>query len=48
VHLDIQVEDLDQTIERAVASGGKLEARPRSNLANLSEPSGNGVDLVQA
>jgi len=48
VHLDLRVEDLDKTIERAVAAGGKLEARPRSNLANLSDPSGNGVDLVQA
>jgi len=48
VHLDFQVEDIDKTIERAIAAGGKLEARPKSSLANLSDPAGNGVDLVQA
>jgi len=48
VHLDFHVEDIDKTIERAVVAGGKLEARPKSGLANLSDPAGNGVDLVQA
>jgi predicted enzyme related to lactoylglutathione lyase len=48
VHLDIHVDDIDQTIKRAVAAGGKLEARPKASLANLVDPSGNGVDLVQA
>jgi predicted enzyme related to lactoylglutathione lyase len=48
VHLDIHVDDIDQAIKRAVAAGGKLEARPKVSLANLVDPSGNGVDLVQA
>jgi predicted enzyme related to lactoylglutathione lyase len=48
VHLDIHVDDLDQTIKRAVAAGGKPEARPKASLANLVDPSGNGVDIVQA
>jgi len=48
VHLDFHVNDIDQTIERAVTAGGKLEGRPRSSLANLSDPAGNGVDLVQS
>jgi len=47
VHLDIHVEDIERTIERALAAGGKLEARPKPSLANLVDPSGNGVDLVQ-
>ena len=48
VHLDIYVDDIDETIKRAVAAGGKLEARPKPSLANLVDPSGNGVDIVQA
>jgi predicted enzyme related to lactoylglutathione lyase len=48
VHLDIHVDDIDETIERAVAAGGKLEARPKPSLVNLVDPSGNGLDLVQA
>ncbi len=47
VHLDFHVNDIDQAVERAVAAGGKLERRPKKDLANLSDPSGNGVDLVQ-
>jgi predicted enzyme related to lactoylglutathione lyase len=47
VHLDFHVDDIDKAIERAVANGGKLERRPKEGLANLSDPSGNGVDLVQ-
>jgi len=47
VHLDFHVDDIDQAVERAVAAGGKLERRPKKDLANLSDPSGNGVDLVQ-
>jgi len=48
VHLDFHVEDIDKTIERAVAAGGNMESRPKNSLANLSDPAGNGVDLVQA
>ena len=47
VYLDIQVDDIDRTVERAVAAGGKLEARPKPSLGNLVDPSGNGFDLVQ-
>jgi predicted enzyme related to lactoylglutathione lyase len=47
-HLDIHVDDLDETIKRAVATGGKLEKRPKASLAYLVDPSGNGVDIVQA
>lgn len=47
VHLDFHVDNIDEVVERAVAAGGKLERRPKPGLANLSDPSGNGVDLVQ-
>jgi hypothetical protein len=32
----------------ATAAGVRLETRPKSTLANLCDPAGNGVDLVQA
>ena len=48
VHLDFHVKDIDAAITRAVAAGGKLENRRKPELANLSDPSGNGVDLVKA
>src|SRR5258708_6968705 len=41
VHVDFHVDDIDRTIERAIAAGGKLEARPKPSLANLVDPSGN-------
>ena len=47
VHLDFAVDDIQAAITRAVAAGGKLEGRPKPELANFSDPSGNGVDLVQ-
>ena len=56
VHLDFVVDDLDSAVERALAAGGRLdrgitrnEAEPcgRHDLANLSDPAGNGVDLIQ-
>src|SRR5215472_6514986 len=47
VHLDFHVDDIEAAIRRAVAAGGKLEGRPKASLANFSDPSGNGVDLVQ-
>jgi predicted enzyme related to lactoylglutathione lyase len=50
VHLDFTVEDIDAAVGRAIAAGGKLEGEVRRGakgaLANLSDPSGNGVDLV--
>jgi predicted enzyme related to lactoylglutathione lyase len=48
VHLDIHVDDIETAVKRAVAAGGQLEGRPKPSLANLVDPSGNGVDLVQA
>jgi predicted enzyme related to lactoylglutathione lyase len=50
VHLDFTVDDLDAAVKRAVDAGGKLEGEiqqsPKGGLANLVDPSGNGVDLV--
>ena len=51
LHLDLQVDDLDEAVKRALKAGGMLDREiqrgPKSNLANLSDPSGNGIDLVQ-
>ncbi len=51
VHLDFIVDDIDDAARRAVDAGGKLEReiqrKPNGGLANVSDPSGNGVDLVQ-
>ncbi len=52
VHLDFNVDDIDEAVKRAVAAGGKLEGEIRRNperadLANLSDPAGNGIDLVR-
>jgi predicted enzyme related to lactoylglutathione lyase len=51
VHLDFVVADLDAAVGRAIAAGGKLEGqvqkRPDGGLANLVDPAGNGLDLVQ-
>ena len=56
VHLDLIVEDIDAAVERARAAGGHLEGEirrhqlepiGRHDVANLSDPAGNGVDLVQ-
>ena len=50
VHLDFVVDDIDEAVKRAVDAGGKLEGEiqrgARGALANLADPSGNGVDLV--
>ncbi len=46
LHFDIKVADMESAIERAVAAGGQLEGRPKPELANFSDPAGNGVDLV--
>ncbi len=52
VHLDFLVDDIDEAVKRAVAAGGRLDRQitrdpNRADLANLSDPAGNGVDLVQ-
>jgi predicted enzyme related to lactoylglutathione lyase len=50
VHLDFAVDDIEEAVKRAVDAGGKLEGEirhgPKGLLANLVDPSGNGVDLV--
>lgn len=52
VHLDFVVDDFDTAVERAINAGAKLD-RPivrradRGDMANLSDPSGNGFDLIQ-
>jgi predicted enzyme related to lactoylglutathione lyase len=50
VHLDFAVDDIEEAVKRAVAAGGQLEGKiqrgAKGALANLSDPSGNGVDLV--
>jgi predicted enzyme related to lactoylglutathione lyase len=52
VHLDLSVEEnLDAAVKRAVAAGGKLDGEIRldgkgGGIATLSDPSGNGIDLV--
>ena len=52
IHLDFHVDDLDSVVQRLVAAGGKLDSEIQrkpdgSALANLSDPSGNGIDVVQ-
>ncbi len=56
VHLDFIVNDLDEVLHRALAAGGRLDREVRRNepeplgrcdVANLSDPAGNGVDLVE-
>ena len=50
VHLDFAVDDIEEAVKRAVDAGGKLEGEiqrgAKGALANLADPSGNGVDLV--
>ena len=49
VHLDFTVDDIDAAVKRAVDAGGKLEGEiqhsAKGALANMVDPSGNGVDL---
>jgi lactoylglutathione lyase len=57
IHLDFIVDDVDEAVERALAAGGRLDGEIRRNdpdpigcrsdVANLSDPAGNGVDLIQ-
>ncbi len=57
IHLDFIVDDVDKAVERALAAGGRVEGEIRRNypepigcrsdIANLSDPAGNGVDLIQ-
>jgi len=51
VHLDLVVDDLDASVERATASGAKLEVPAQSfawgRIATLSDPFGHGFCLIQ-
>jgi catechol 2,3-dioxygenase-like lactoylglutathione lyase family enzyme len=56
VHLDFVVGDLDGVLQRALTAGGRLdrdvkrdqpEPSGRCHVANLCDPAGNGVDLIQ-
>ncbi len=56
IHLDFIVKDLDRTLARALDAGGRLdravrrddrEPLGRCDVANLSDPAGNGIDLIE-
>ena len=56
VHLDFIVKNLDSALARALDTGGRLDRAVRRDdpeplgicdVANLSDPAGNGVDLIQ-
>ena len=51
VHLDFAVDDLDAAVERAVEAGARLEGaivtRKWGRMANLSDPWGHGLCLLQ-
>jgi predicted enzyme related to lactoylglutathione lyase len=51
VHLDFVVDDLTAAVERAVAAGGVMDRNVVDHqywrMANLADPSGNGVDLIE-
>jgi len=52
IHPDFVVDDIDAAVAQALAAGGRLDRDitrnpTRADLANLSGPAGNGVDLVQ-
>ena len=52
VHLDFVVDDFEASVERAIKAGAKFDRpvlrRPDlGDMANMSDPSGNGFDLIQ-
>ena len=51
VHLDFVVDDLETAVDRAVAAGGVLDRDIAEHhhwrMANLADPFGNGVDLIE-
>jgi predicted enzyme related to lactoylglutathione lyase len=51
VHLDFAVDDLDAALQRALDAGARLEGgvvtRKWGRMANLSDPFGHGVCLLQ-
>ena len=56
IHLDFVVDDIDGATQRALAAGGRLDREitrqgepggSDADVANLSDPAGNGVDLIR-
>ena len=51
VHLDFIVEDLDQMVVQLIALGASLdrdiEIREYGRIANMADPFGNGLDLIE-
>lgn len=51
VHLDLEVEDLDASVARALAAGATLDRpiqdRPYGRMANLADPFGHGFCLLE-
>lgn len=51
VHLDFVVDDVQAAADRLVAAGAKLERpvqeRKWGRMANLADPFGNGIDLLE-
>ena len=51
VHLDLEVDDVDAAVERAVAAGATLESGPTSfdgeTIATCADPFGNGFCLIE-
>ena len=51
VHLDVEVEDLDAAVQRALSSGAKLEGEIQTftwgRIAMMSDPFGHGFCILQ-
>lgn len=51
VHLDFVVDDLDTVLARLLERGGRLDrpvkSRDYGRIANMSDPFGNGFDLIE-
>ena len=51
VHLDFEVENVDATVQRALAAGAKLEDKvqtfPWGRIAKMSDPFGHGFCILE-